>query len=157
MNHEVTTVVGKHKARRRRGRGRASGGGKTAGRGHKGQNSRAGARQLATYEGGQMPLFRRIPKRGFNNTNFACRYAIVNVEQLERFEEGARVDIEKLREVGLIQNADRLVKILGNGELNRCLTVVAHKFSRSAQQKITSAGGTTEKAGRIEKAKEKAS
>jgi len=144
MNHEITAVVGRHKPRRRHGRGPAGGRGKTVGRGHKGQHSRSGARQLATYEGGQMPLFRRLPKRGFNNANFACRYGIVNVNQLERFEDGSRVDPEVLCNCGLLRNADCLVKILGTGQLNRQLTVVAHKFSRSARQKITGAGGTAQ-------------
>ena len=144
MNHEITGLVGKHKAKRRRGRGAGSGLGKTAGRGHKGQASRAGARSLATYEGGQMPLFRRIPKRGFNNAVFACRYSIVNVDQLEQFEEGTRVDPQLLKDVGLIRGLDQMVKILGNGQLSRRLTVVAHKFSGSAREKIAGAGGTTE-------------
>ena len=91
-----------------------------------------------------MPLFRRIPKRGFNNANFATRYVIVNVSQVECFEEGASVDPQKLSDVGLIDSARDRVKILGDGELNRRLSVVAHKFSRSAEQKITSAGGTVE-------------
>lgn len=144
MNHEITGIVGKHKAKRRRGRGAGSGLGKTAGRGHKGQASRSGARRLATYEGGQMPLFRRIPKRGFNNAVFATRYSIVNVEQLEQFEEGTRVDPQLLKDVGLIRGLGQMVKILGDGELSRPLTVVAHKFSGSAREKITSAGGTAE-------------
>ena len=91
-----------------------------------------------------MPLFRRIPKRGFNNYNFAHRYAIVNVSQLDGFTEGSRVDAQLLHEAGLIHSAELSVKILGDGQLNRKLTVVAHRFSRSAEQKITSAGGTTE-------------
>lgn len=144
MNHDITAIIGKHKAKTRRGRGAGSGLGKTAGRGHKGQNSRAGAKQLATYEGGQMPLFRRIPKRGFNNVNFAQRYAIVNVEQLEQFDEGTRIDAELLRDAGLIRSASLKVKILGSGDLSRSLTVAAHKFSKSARDKITNAGGTVE-------------
>ena len=144
MNHEVTSAVGKSKSRRRAGRGRASGHGKTVGRGHKGQRSRAGARQHATYEGGQMPLFRRLPKRGFNNANFARRYTVVNVSQLEQFEKGTRVDPPLLQQAGLISRQDEKVKVLGNGELNHSLTVAAHKFSRCAFQKITSAGGTVE-------------
>jgi large subunit ribosomal protein L15 len=144
MNHEITAQVGKHKSRRRIGRGPGSGLGKTSGRGHKGQRSRAGKMPPITSEGGQMPLFRRIPKRGFNNANFATRYAIINVSQLERFAEGDSVDPQKLAQVGLIDSAKERVKILGNGEINRRLIVIAHKFSRSAEQKITSAGGTTE-------------
>ncbi|MBN1437560.1 MAG: 50S ribosomal protein L15 [Sedimentisphaerales bacterium] len=144
MNHDITAVVGKHKTKRRRGRGAGSGCGKTAGRGHKGQSSRAGASQLITFEGGQMPLFRRIPKRGFNNVNFATKYAIVNVDQLQQFDEGTRIDPQMLIDAGLIRGAGLKVKILGNGDLNRSLTVVAHKFSRSARDKITNAGGTVE-------------
>ena len=144
MNHELTALAGKHKRRCRRGRGVGSGLGKTAGRGHKGQRSRAGSLPPITREGGQMPLFRRLPKRGFNNAQFATHYSIVNVYQLERFAEGARVDAQVLSDVGIIHDPTDLVKILGDGELNRSLTVVAHKFSRSAQQKITSAGGAAE-------------
>ena len=144
MSHEITALVGKHKRRRRVGRGTGSGLGKTCGRGHKGQSSRAGKNQQITKEGGQMPLFRRLPKRGFNNANFARRYSIVNVSQLEKFDEGCQVTPEILCQAGLIDSADVMVKILGDGELNRKLTVLAHKFSRSAQQKITSAGGAAE-------------
>ncbi|KPK77400.1 MAG: 50S ribosomal protein L15 [Phycisphaerae bacterium SM23_30] len=144
MIHQITALAGRHKRRKRLGRGPGSGLGKTCGRGHKGQMSRAGSRPPFTKEGGQMPLFRRLPKRGFNNANFACRYSIVNVSQLAKFEEGSRVDPLLLLQAGLIRNADLRVKILGDGELNRRLTVVAHKFSRSAHQKITSAGGAAE-------------
>jgi len=144
MSHEITALAGKHKTRRRVGRGCGSGRGKTSGRGHKGQLSRSGSLPSITKEGGQMPLFRRLPKRGFNNANFAQRYAIVNVLQLQKFEEGSCVDPQALSAAGLIRNAGEKVKILGDGELNRRLTVLAHKFSRSAQQKITSAGGTAQ-------------
>lgn len=144
MNHEITAVVGKHKPRTRRGRGAGSGLGKTSGRGMNGNNSRAGATRFTLYEGGQMPLFRRLPKRGFNNANFETNYAIVNVEQLECFDEGSRIDPAALFQAGLIRNTAKLVKILGNGELTRKLTVVAHKFSRSARDKIAGAGGTVE-------------
>lgn len=144
MSHEINALAGKHRPRRRVGRGRGSGRGKTCGRGHKGQLSRAGSLPPITKEGGQMPLFRRLPKRGFNNVNFAVRYAIVNVLQLQRFAEGSRVDPQVLSAAGLIRSPRERVKILGDGELNRRLTVVAHKFSRSAQQKITSAGGSVQ-------------
>ncbi len=144
MIHEITSQIGKHKARRRVGRGRGSGLGKTSGRGSKGQKARAGCNLSVITEGGQMPLFRRIPKRGFNNFNFTTRYSVINVSQLEGFEEGARVDAVLLCEAGLISRSDQRVKILGDGDLNRRLTVVAHKFSRSATQKITSAGGVVE-------------
>ena len=141
MTHDITSQVPKNKTRRRRGRGRGSGLGKTSGRGHKGQLSRAGSLPPITKEGGQMPLFRRLPKRGFNNALFARRYSIINIEQLCRFSEGAQVDAQALTDAGLIGNPDEKIKILGNGELNCQLTVIAHKFSRSAEQKITSAGG----------------
>ena len=144
MSHEITALAGKHKSRTRRGRGRGSGLGKTAGRGSNGQNSRAGRKPPITSEGGQMPLFRRIPKRGFNNANFTTRYAIVNLVQLADFDEDARIDLQTLKNAGLIDSVKEKVKILGEGEINRRLTVIAHKFSRSALQKITSAGGTTE-------------
>ena len=144
MIHEITQRVGKNKSRRRRGRGRASGLGKTSGRGHKGQRSRSGFGLPLTSEGGQMPLFRRLPKRGFNNANFATRYSIINVSQLERFDEGVRIDPKVLHEAGVIGSANVRLKVLGDGELNRSLTVAAHKFSRSARQKITSAGGSVE-------------
>lgn len=145
MNHEITSLVGKHKARRRVGRGRGSGLGKTCGRGHKGQSSRPGSMPPITSEGGQMPLFRRLPKRGFNNANFTRRYLIVNVSQLVCFDEGSRIDAQVLSQAGLIRSTQMPLKILGNGELNRRLTVVAEKFSRSAEQKITSAGGEVER------------
>ncbi len=144
MNHEITSLVGKHKARRRLGRGQGSGLGKTAGRGHKGQKANAGPNLPIVSEGGQMPLFRRLPKRGFNNANFARRYAIVNISQLDRFDEGATINAEVLSKAGLIRSSDLPVKILGSGELTRKLTVVANKFSRSAEQKIAGAGGKVE-------------
>ena len=144
MIHEITAKVGSHPARRRKGRGQGSGLGKTAGKGHKGQLARAGGMPPATMEGGQMPLFRRLAKRGFNNANFRKNYAIVNVAQLDCFDEGTRVDAELLTKAGLIRATDGLVKILGDGELNRKLVVVANKFSKSAEQKITGAGGTAE-------------
>ncbi|MCP4709105.1 MAG: 50S ribosomal protein L15 [Planctomycetes bacterium] len=151
MIHEITAIAGKHKRRKRLGRGAGSGLGKTSGKGHKGQLSRPGSKPPFTKEGGQMPLFRRIPKRGFNNANFTQRYSIVNVSQLADFEEGTRVDSVILCQAGLIRSEKLKVKILGDGELNRRLTVVAHKFSRSAHQKITSAGGTAEVAEQVNK------
>lgn len=144
MGHELTANVGKRKSSRRKGRGPGSGLGKTSGRGHKGQKARSGKLPPSTKEGGQMPLFRRLPKRGFNNVQFATRYSIVNVSQLDRFPEGARVDAQILTDAGIIHYATDRIKILGDGELNRSLTVVAHKFSRSAKQKITSAGGAVQ-------------
>ncbi|MFC1652938.1 50S ribosomal protein L15 [Planctomycetota bacterium] len=146
LSHEITAVVGKHKARKRIGRGRGSGHGKTAGRGHKGYHSRAGSSKMTLSEGGQMPLFRRLPKRGFNNAQFAKTYEIVNVSQLERFEDGAEVGVEQLAAAGLVDSSKSRVKILGNGELTKKLTVTAHKFSKSAEEKVTGCGGTVKPA-----------
>jgi large subunit ribosomal protein L15 len=142
LSHEITSVVGKHKARKRKGRGRGSGQGKTAGRGSKGSRSRSGAMRFSLYQGGQMPLFRHLPKRGFNNKNFAARFEIVNVAQLERFEDGTQVGVEQLSQAGLIPGLASRVKILGDGELTKRLQVAAHKFSKSAEQKIVDCGGT---------------
>ena len=128
----------------RRGRGHASGNGKTAGKGHKGQNARSGGGVRIGFEGGQMPLARRIPKRGFNNI-FATRYATVNVGDLNRFVEGTVVNEELLKATGLVTKLENGgVKILGNGELNVKLTVQAAKFSASAAEKIEKAGGKAE-------------
>jgi large subunit ribosomal protein L15 len=142
LNYEITSVVGKHKARKRIGRGTGSGHGKTSGRGHKGSGSRAGSTSASLYEGGQMPLFRRLPKRGFSNYKFVTRYQIVNVSQLEGFDEGAAVGVEQLSNAGLIDSRKSKVKILGDGELTKKLDVIAHKFSKSAKQKIVDCGGT---------------
>ena len=142
LNFEITSVAGRHKRRRRVGRGTGTGRGKTCGRGHKGSGSRAGATSLSLYEGGQMPLFRRLPKRGFNNFKFETKYKIVNVSQLERFNEGADVGIEQLSDAGLIDSLKNKVKILGDGELTKSLQVTAHKFSKTAEQKIIASGGT---------------
>lgn len=141
LNHEITSIAGKHPRRRRVGRGTGSGRGKTCGRGHKGSGSRAGATSVSLYEGGQMPLFRRLPKRGFNNCKFAKGCEIVNVCQLERFEDGASVGVEQLSGAGLIDSIKSKVKILGKGDLTKKLQVTAHKFSRNAEQKITASGG----------------
>ena len=141
LNHEITSVVGKHKSRRRIGRGSGSGHGKTSGRGHKGAGSRAGSTSVSLKEGGQMPLFRRLPKRGFNNYNFATRCEIVNICQLERFEDGAVVGVEQLSVAGLIESITSTVKILGKGDLTKKLQVTAHKFSKNAEQKIAASGG----------------
>jgi large subunit ribosomal protein L15 len=145
LSHDVTSVVGKHKPRKRVGRGRGTGHGKTAGRGHKGSLSRAGANRYSLYAGGQIPLFRHLPKRGFNNKNFATRFEIVNVSQLEQFDDGAEVGIEQLSQAGLIPGKAKRVKILGDGELTKRLQVAAHKFSKSAEQKIVDCGGTATK------------
>lgn len=141
LNHEITSIAGKHKRRRRVGRGSGSGHGKTCGRGHKGAGSRAGSTSVSLYEGGQMPLFRRLPKRGFNNFKFAKRCEIVNVCQLEQFEDGAVVGVEQLSGAGLIDSIKSRVKILGKGDLTKKLQVTAHKFSKNAEQKIAASGG----------------
>jgi large subunit ribosomal protein L15 len=139
---EITEQAGKHKRRRRVGRGHGSGHGKTSGRGHKGQNSRSGGGVRPLTEGGQMPLFRRIPKRGFNNALFRENWSIVNVGDLqERFDESAHVTGLALTEVGLVRNLKRPIKILGDGTLSKKLKVEAQKFSAQALEKITAAGG----------------
>ncbi|MBO4579872.1 MAG: 50S ribosomal protein L15 [Clostridiales bacterium] len=127
----------------RKGRGAGSGNGKTAGRGHKGQNARSGGGVRPGFEGGQMPLYRRLPKRGFNNKRFAPAYIEVNIEDLERFE-GTEVTAASLAEAGIISlpKVNDGIKILGNGELTRALNVQAKKFSASAKEKIEKAGGT---------------
>ena len=145
LSHEITSVVGKHKARKRVGRGRGSGQGKTAGRGSKGALSRSGAKRFSLYQGGQIPLFRHMPKRGFNNKNFATRFEVVNVSELERFEDGTQVGVEQLSQAGLVIGSASKVKILGDGELTKKLQVAAHKFSKSAEQKIVDCGGTATK------------
>lgn len=126
----------------RRGRGHGSGNGKTAGKGHKGQKARSGAPRPG-FEGGQMPLYRRLPKRGFKNI-FAKEYAEVNVSSLNRFEDGATVDPAALVEAGILKNVCDGVRILGNGEITKKLTVVANGFTKSAEEKITAAGGKVE-------------
>lgn len=141
--HELTPAADSNKAVKRVGRGHGSGNGKTAGKGHKGQNARSGGGVRIGFEGGQMPLARRIPKRGFNNI-FATKYAIVNVSDLDRFENDTVVDAEILKAAGLIKKEYDGVKILGNGELTKKLTVKAAKFSQSAVEKIEKAGGKTE-------------
>ena len=129
---------------KRVGRGTGSTLGKTSGRGQKGQKARSGGNVHPRFEGGQMPLFRRLPKFGFHNRN-AKRVAVVNVRALDRvFEDGATVDVQTLREQGLVKGQFDEVKILGDGELDKALTVQAHKFSSSAREKIESAGGTAE-------------
>lgn len=133
------------KERKRLGRGHATGQGKTAGRGHKGQNARSGGGVRPGFEGGQMPLFQRLPKRGFTNI-FAKVYAEVNLVDLNRFEEGTEVTPELLFESGLVKKSKAKdgIKVLGNGELEKKLTVKAHKFTKSAQEKIDSMGGKAE-------------
>ncbi len=143
LSNQITAIVGANKQRKRVGRGRATGHGKTSGRGHKGAHSRSGYSRRLSHEGGQMPMFRRIPKRGFNNANFTKRYEIVNVSQLDKlFSDGAAVSIDQLVSAGLVDNVHCRVKILGDGELTKRLVVSAHKFSKSAEQKISGCGGT---------------
>ncbi|HOT71914.1 MAG TPA: 50S ribosomal protein L15 [Anaerohalosphaeraceae bacterium] len=145
QSDEITASVGANKKRKRVGRGRGSGHGKTAGRGHKGDRSRSGFSMHPAFEGGQMPLFRRLAKRGFSNARFSERYEIVNVSQLERyFQDGDSITITQMAGVGLIRSDQSRVKILGDGELTKKLTVSAHKFSKSAEQKISSCGGTAQ-------------
>lgn len=142
--HELQPAAGSKKARTRVGRGLGSGLGKTSGRGQKGQNSRSGGGVRSGFEGGQMPLYRRLPKRGFNNV-FAKQYAEVNVEQLNRFEDGATVDPVALIEAGILKNIRDGIRILGNGTLEtKNLTVIANGFTKSAEEKITAAGGKVE-------------
>ncbi len=132
----------KHSDNFRRGRGHGSGNGKTAGKGHKGQKARSGAPRIG-FEGGQMPLYRRLPKRGFTNRNSKDIVGI-NVSELERFRSGSTVTVEKMMEVGLIKDARDGVKILGNGELTKKLNVKANAFSATAKEKIEALGGTVE-------------
>ncbi|WP_297961551.1 50S ribosomal protein L15 [uncultured Ruminococcus sp.] len=141
--HELTPALDSNKAVKRIGRGHGSGNGKTAGKGHKGQNARSGGGVRIGFEGGQMPLARRIPKRGFNNI-FATKYAIVNVSDLNKFKDDTVVDTELLIASGLVKKVYDGVKILGNGELSAKLTVKAAKFSQSAVEKIEKAGGKAE-------------
>ena len=140
---ELKPAEGSTKAVYRKGRGIASGNGKTAGKGHKGQKARSGGGVRPGFEGGQMPLSRRIPKRGFNNI-FATEYVAVNVDRLNDFEAGAIVDADALIEAGIIKKTLDGVKILGNGEITKALTVRAAQFSKSAKEKIEAAGGKTE-------------
>jgi large subunit ribosomal protein L15 len=141
--HELKAPAGSSRNRKRRGRGTATGQGKTGGRGMNGQKSRSGGGVRLGFEGGQMPLYRRIPKRGFTNV-WAKEYAEVNVEKLNAFEAGTVVTEEMLKEAGIISKIKDGVKVLGRGELNTSLTVQAHKFSKSAVEKIESAGGKAE-------------
>ena len=142
---ELSPVPGSRKKKKRLGQGLGSGHGKTAGKGHKGQKARAGVSIGANFEGGQMPLARRIPKRGFSNYRFAVKYEIVNLADLEeRFEVGAEVNAESLAERRLISGADKLVKILGVGDISKSLNVRANAYSASAAKKIEAAGGKAE-------------
>ena len=141
--HELSPVKGSTHVNKRKGRGHGTGNGKTAGRGHKGQKSRSGGGTRIGFEGGQMPLARRVPKRGFNNI-FAKPLTAVNVAGLNRFENGAVVGADEMLESGLISKCEHGVKILGNGRIVKKLTVKASAFSESAKEKITAAGGKVE-------------
>lgn len=142
--HELSPVPGSTHVAKRVGRGAGSGNGKTAGKGHKGQKARSGGGVRPGFEGGQMPLQRRIPKRGFIN-NFATKYAIVNVADLNnKFEDGAVIDAEAIIAAGLVKKAYDGIKVLGNGEIAKNLTIKAAAFSQSAKEKIEKAGGKTE-------------
>ena len=142
--NELSPAPGSAKDAWRRGRGAGSGNGKTAGKGHKGQNARSGGGVRPGFEGGQIPAYRRLPKRGFDNSRFANKYAIVNVNDLEIFNEGDVITVEALLEKRIIRKAYDGLKVLGNGELTKKLTVQAKIFSASAKEKIEAAGGKAE-------------
>ncbi len=141
--HELQPTAGSRQQNWRKGRGEGSGNGKTAGKGQKGQNSRSGGGVRLGFEGGQLPLFRALPKRGFNNVSHV-NYAVINVSALERFEAGTLVTPTLLVETGLIRKECDGIKVLGNGKLSKALTVQAHKFSKSAEKAISEAGGKIE-------------
>ena len=141
--HELSPAPGSTKEAFRKGRGSGSGNGKTAGRGHKGQKARSGGGVRPGFEGGQMPLQRRVPKRGFNNI-FALEFVSINVDVLNQFEDGAIVDADAISKAGIVKNTRDGIKILGRGELTKKLTVVATAFSAAAKEKIEAAGGKAE-------------
>ncbi len=142
--HDLKPRPGAKHRRKRLGQGESSGHGKTSGRGGKGQTARSGSSIRIGFEGGQMPLIRRIPKRGFNNARHTTRFLPVNLESLNQFDDGARVDAEALRNAGLANGRLEQIKILGDGDLTKKLTVSAHAFSASAKAKIEAKGGTCE-------------
>ena len=141
MTHEITEGL-RHKRTQRKGRGESSGRGKTSGRGNKGSKARTGTTYKPGHEHGQTPIYRRLPKRGFSNDNFERRFHIVNLEDLERFDNGAAIDAVALKEAGLVPDLKQPVKILGEGKLTKKLNVVATKYSKAAHASITTAGGT---------------
>ena len=141
---ELQPAAGSKTKPMRKGRGVGSGNGKTAGKGHKGQNARAGGGVRPGFEGGQMPLYRRMPKRGFNNSVFAKVYAEVNISSLDVFEDGATVTAETLKDQGIIKKVNDGIAILGNGEITKKITVKAARFSKTASEKIVAAGGKVE-------------
>ena len=142
--HELKPNEKAFKPRKRVGRGPGSGLGKTSGRGENGQKSRSGYSHKAGFEGGQLPLYRRLPKRGFSNAKFKCEYAVINVSDLNKFDNGAIVTPEILKDMGILKKQLSGVKILGNGNLDKKLTVKAHRFTASAQAKIEAKGGKAE-------------
>lgn len=142
--NELKPVPGSRKAGKRVGRGESSGWGKTAGKGHKGQKARSGGSLKPGFEGGQMPLLRRLPKRGFRNDRFSLRYAEVRLDELNRFSSGTEVTEQTLREAGLMKRADRFAKILGTGALERRLTVRVTKITAGARRAVEAAGGSVE-------------
>ena len=142
--HELAPAEGSVKPAWRKGRGPGSGNGKTAGKGHKGQNARSGGGVRPGFEGGQLPIYRKLPKRGFSNYKFAKNYAIVNVSDLNKFNDGDTVNLAVLMEAGVIRKPLCGLKVLGNGELTKKITVEAAIFSASAKEKIEAAGGKTE-------------
>lgn len=142
--HDLRYSEGAVKNRKRLGRGSSSGTGKTSGKGHKGQNARSGGGVRPGFEGGQLPLFRRLPKRGFSNADFKIKYAIINVSDLNMFDEGTVVSPELLKEMGIIKKQLDGLKVLGSGELTKKMTVRAHKFSESAIKAIETVGGKAE-------------
>lgn len=146
MIHNITPLLPRNTLRTRKGRGEGSGHGKTSGRGNKGAKARQGTYIKRGHEGGQTPIFRRFPKRGFSNHDFARRFHVVNVAELNRFENGTIVDSAALQEAGLVPDDRQSVKILGEGELGRKLTIVAGWYSKSAHEKIVAAGGTAQNA-----------
>ena len=142
--HELEKNIGATHRAKRKGLGRGSGNGKTSGRGQKGQNSRSGGGVRANFEGGQIPLYRRLPKRGFSNAEFKTTYAVINVSDLNVFEDGTVVTPALLKETGLLKNQLDGVKVLGNGTLEKKLTIQANKFSKEAMEKINKAGSKFE-------------
>ena len=142
--HELSPAEGSARAPFRKGRGAGSGNGKTAGKGHKGQNARSGGGVRPGFEGGQLPLYRKLPKRGFNNYRFGKQYTIVNVDELNRFEEGAVVDADALLAAGVVSKVLDGIKVLGEGEVSKKITVKAAVFSATAKEKIEAVGGKTE-------------
>ena len=142
--YNIKPAEGATKTRKRLGRGIGSGTGKTSGKGHKGQNARSGGGVRPGFEGGQLPLFRRLPKRGFSNAKFKTEYAIINLSDLNKFENNTEITPELLKEMGLVKNQMDGIKVLGNGTLERKLTVKAHKFSSAAKEQIEKLGGKAE-------------